>query len=105
MKSFLDKVIDNINTIPRGKVASYGQIAAMSGSPRGAIIVGTILHRYSDKLNLPWQRVINSKGFISTTCLEHPQELQAELLKAEGVKVEIVKNGYKIDDKYFIRVE
>lgn len=82
---FKDKVVQIVRQIPRGKVASYGQIAALAGSPRGAITVGTILHH--TKIELPWQRVINSKGFISTTCFEHPAQMQAKLLEGEGIEV------------------
>lgn len=85
--SFTHRVIAYIRQVPRGRVATYGQIAGLAGSPRSAIAVGQILHRQTEKYNLPWQRVINSKGQISTTCLEHPAGLQASLLVNDGVEV------------------
>lgn len=85
--SFKEQVITTIKSVPRGKVATYGQIAGLCGSPRAAITVGQILHRSTEAENLPWQRVINGQGRISVTCLEHPAQLQAALLKADGVEV------------------
>jgi len=73
--------------IPKGKVASYGQIAAMVDSPRAALQVGYILHDSGDDGVTPWWRVINSKGYISTKCEEHTKNMQKELLESEGVEV------------------
>ena len=61
------KIYACVRKIPRGKVATYGQIAALCGSPRGARIVGYALHVIPENSNIPWQRVINSQGFISTS--------------------------------------
>ena len=97
MTSFSERVYELTKQIPPGKVATYGQIAGMISSPRAAIIVGQALHLADNKIKLPWQRVINSKGMISTTCLDHPKEQQAYLLQKEGVEV---ING-KIDLKKF----
>jgi methylated-DNA-protein-cysteine methyltransferase related protein len=87
-KSFTDRAKDAIKRIPRGRVASYGQIAALAGSPRGARQVVWILHSSSDKDRLPWHRVINAKGQIS---LPHGYgyELQKALLEEEGVSFDI----------------
>ena len=81
--NFYQKVYLITKQIPKGKVATYGQIAAMISSPRAARIVGWALHLTDSQpeLKLPWQRVINSKGMISTTCLDHPKDYQALLLK------------------------
>lgn len=89
--TFAERVIELIKKIPVGKVATYGQIAALAGSPRAAITVGQILHRQTETEDLPWQRVVNAQGMISTTCLEHPPELQAALLRSEGI--ELTENG------------
>ncbi|MFQ5627259.1 MAG: MGMT family protein [bacterium] len=83
--SFCTKVIETIRWIPHGKVATYGQIAAMAGSPRRARHVGNILQNYSDAQDLPWHRVINRRGQISL-----PQyggyEVQRALLLQEGIE-------------------
>ena len=84
---FKEKVIRIIKSIPYGKVTTYGTIATLAGLPRGARLVGGILHANSEKIDLPWQRIINRHGFISTKCLEHPKALQKVLLEAEGIEV------------------
>lgn len=76
-----------IRRIPRGKVASYGQIASLAGHPRGARQVARLLHSLSDREGLPWHRVINSQGRISLP-MEGAGTLQRDLLRKEGVEVE-----------------
>lgn len=82
---FRDKVIETIRRIPYGKVATYGQIAAMAGSPRRARHVGNILQKYSDSEDLPWFRVINSRGQISLPSYGG-YEVQRALLQQEGIE-------------------
>ena len=83
-ESFSDRVKRIIKSVPRGKVATYGQGAAPSGKNRAARQVAWILHSSSDKHNLPWHRIINSRGGISLKPL-HGFEIQKELLQNEGV--------------------
>jgi len=83
--SFFRRVVTSIKKIPRGKVATYGQIAALAGNPRAARQVAWVLHSASDKEKLPWQRVINSQGGISLPRYGG-YELQRALLMKEGVK-------------------
>lgn len=64
MQLFTEYVIEIIKNIPPGKVMSYGQIASLAGNPRSARQVSRILHSMSKKYDLPWHRVINSKGQI-----------------------------------------
>jgi len=84
MEYFQEKVKDIIRNIPEGKVATYGLIAAMAGNPRAARQVVRILHTSSAKDNLPWHRVINSKGGISLKP-GHGYEIQKGLLEREGI--------------------
>jgi len=84
---FLSKVIEITRMIPKGKVVSYGQIALMAGVPRAAIQIGWVLHQAGDDGVTPWWRVVNYKGRISTTCLEHTAWNQKALLEKEGIKV------------------
>lgn len=70
---------------------SYGQVASFAGNIRGARQVSRILHSMSKKYNLPWYRIINSKGKISITD-ERGAAIQRELLISEGV--EVSKDGY-----------
>ncbi len=87
-KSFKDKVIEITFSIPKGRVTTYGTIATMSGSPRAARIVGGILNAQTEKLDLPWQRIINRNGFLSIrNGLIDSKKLQKELLEEEGVEV------------------
>lgn len=85
--SFKERVIKIVSKIPKGKVTTYGTVATMAGLPRGARLVGEILHANGEKLNLPWQRVVNRHGFISIRSLEYPKEAQKALLEQEGVEV------------------
>jgi methylated-DNA-protein-cysteine methyltransferase related protein len=75
-----------IVAIPRGKVATYGQVAHLAGKPWGARQVAWILHSQSEKYNLPWQRVIGADGRISLPPGRGLEE-QRRLLRAEGVEV------------------
>lgn len=81
---FTRRVIELIAAIPRGKVATYGGIAAMAGSPRAARQVVRVLHSSSRKEGLPWHRVINREGRISLPDMRGGDE-QRERLEAEGV--------------------
>jgi len=83
--SFYHRTKVFIKKIPRGKVATYGQIAALAGNPRAARQVAWVLHSASDQEKLPWQRVINSQGGISLPRYGG-YELQRALLLKEGVK-------------------
>ena len=78
-------IIHKIKKIPKGRVATYGGIAAAAGNPRAARTVVWLLNSTSRAENLPWHRVINSKGTIS---LKPGQgyELQRGLLESEGIE-------------------
>jgi len=101
--NFYQRIYSIVQRIPKGKVATYGQIAALAGSPRGARMVGWALHLIDEEKSkkVPWQRVINREGRISTTCLEHPADLQKFLLVNEGVEIEEKEGNYWIDLKKF----
>lgn len=72
--------------IPEGKVATYGQIAAMLGKPRAARTVGWALNSLPRGKQIPWHRVINSEGKISRRDRETEAALQQRLLKVEGIQ-------------------
>lgn len=94
MASFFDQVYLVVQQIPPGKVASYGQIAAILGAPRAARTVGWALAslRESNEDQVPWQRVINSQGRVSIRNLRHGVDEQQALLEAEGVEFD--QRGY-----------
>ena len=83
-RTFREEVIAVINQIPQGLVMTYGQVAAAAGKPRHARAVGDILFGISTNNDLPWWRVINSSGKLSTYKVG-TGELQRALLESEGV--------------------
>lgn len=83
--TFSDQIIAIIKRIPKGKVASYGQIAALVGNPRSARAVAWLLHSSSGKERLPWHRVVNARGRISLKPGRGYEEQRA-MLEAEGVR-------------------
>lgn len=85
MEPFTAVVKNIIKSIPRGKVATYGQIAALAGNPRAARQVVRILHSSAEKDKLPWYRVVNSRRRISLPS-GSGYELQHALLVREGVQ-------------------
>lgn len=87
MNPFTQRVIEIIQGIPEGHVMTYGQIAGLAGSPRGARQVVRILHSSSGKYGLPWHRVVNAQGEI-TIRHEEGRMLQMLYLRHEGVEVD-----------------
>ena len=83
---FTKKVLSVIKKIPKGKVATYAQVAALAGKPQGVRGVVWILHSSSGKNDLPWHRVINSKGRISFPEMSESWFKQKGLLEREGIK-------------------
>ena len=76
-----------VSRIPKGRVATYGQVALLAGLPRQARFVGQALHKLPADGDVPWHRVVNAAGKISlrADALGH-DELQEHLLKREGVR-------------------
>jgi methylated-DNA-protein-cysteine methyltransferase-like protein len=95
---FSSRVKSMIKRIPYGKVATYGQIAALSGNHRAARQVAWILHSSSEKNKLPWHRVVNRRGEIS---LEpgFGYEEQKHLIIKEGIRFD---KKDRIDLEHFL---
>lgn len=91
MTQFTEEVLVIIKGIPYGRIMSYGQVARLAGNTRGARQVVRILHSMSEKYNLPWHRIINSKGKISIPDKRYAA-IQIDLLISEGIKVS--EGGY-----------
>jgi len=87
MTPFTKAVIAQIKRIPRGRVATYGQIARLAGKPGSARAVGWILNGMSEGHKLPWQRVLNSQGKISFPKKSAEFAEQKRLLSSEGVEI------------------
>lgn len=87
MSDFKAKVVEVVSSVPRGKVVSYGQVAAYVGLPRAAREVGWVLSVLGEVT--PWWRVINNKGYISIRGnINADKERQAGLLILEGIPVD-----------------
>ena len=82
-RQYRAKVFDLVKEIPHGRVMTYGQIAMILGEGYTARTVGYVMHGADD--GVPWQRVINSQGKISTGRLSIPVNLQQSMLEQEGV--------------------
>nr|WP_282446303.1 MGMT family protein [Paenibacillus silvae] len=85
---FTKQVVAIIAAIPEGKVMTYGQIAALAGSPRAARQVVRTLHSMSRKERLPWHRVVNAKGEIAIPDDESRMMQENELI-SEGVEFQM----------------
>ena len=96
-----ERVWATVKRIPRGRVATYGQIAALAGMPRHARQAGYALAATPANKKIPWHRVINAQGKISLR-LKHwesgSDDLQRILLEAEGV---LFDSTGKVDLKRF----
>jgi methylated-DNA-protein-cysteine methyltransferase-like protein len=80
-----ERIYSLARCVPAGKVATYGQIAKMLGAPRAARTVGWAMGSLPEGSDVPWQRVINSRGLISLPAGSPGAVLQRALLEAEGV--------------------
>lgn len=100
MTPFRNAVLAIVARIPRGRVTSYGAVAAMAGQPRAARGVGWILNRLPSDTELPWWRVVNRDGGLSTYKLPGGAgPLQKARLKAEGV--ELNQHGQVEDERFW----
>ena len=96
-----EKIYEVVRNIPKGKVATYGQVAILAGNPRWARVVGYALHINPEPGIIPCHRVVNRFGALAPAFAFGGEEVQAELLRAEGVEV---KEDYTVDlDVYLYR--
>ena len=94
------KVWSTAKTIPRGRVTTYGQLAAAAGFPRAARLAGFALKNTPPKMELPWHRVLNAQGKISFPRNSAAFREQRRRLEAEGVvflggRVDLKRYGWK----------
>lgn len=76
-----------IRRIPKGWVATYGQVAVLAGFPRRARLVGRVLQELDPASDIPWHRVVNAKGEVSYSLSRNGGDvLQRRLLEKEGVQ-------------------
>ncbi len=91
------RIYEAVKKIPKGYVATYGQIAALAGDKKMARAVGNALHKNSDPENVPCYRVVNAKGELSGEFAFGGAGAQEKMLREDGVEV---VNGRVDLDKY-----
>ena len=94
------RIYEAVKRIPRGKVATYSQVAAMAGNPRMCRAVGNALHHNPDPAGIPCYRVVNAKGELSGAFAFGGADEQEKRLEADGIrvvngKVDLNQYGYK----------
>lgn len=95
-----EKIYEEVKRIPKGSVATYGQIAALSGNPRWARVVGYALHVNPDPDTIPCHRVVNREGRLSPSFAFGGENVQRMLLEAEGIT--FLENGYVNLEKHIM---
>ena len=99
--SVFEKIYNVVRKIPKGRVATYGQVATMAGNPRWARVVGYALHVNPDPANIPCYRVVNRNGEVSKSFVFGGENAQVSLLECEGIEV----NNGKVDlEKYIWKI-
>ena len=95
--TFFARVYAAVQSIPRGRVATYGQIARLCGSPRAARVVGGALHVSPAPGVIPCHRVVNREGRLAPAFAFGGAQVQRDLLAAEGVETEERGGLYFVD--------
>ena len=86
MTEFTRRIYEVVKQIPKGRVASYGQVAQLAGNPRGARGVGFALHRNPEPGVIPGHRVVFQDGSTCTGYAFGGPEVQRRMLEDEGVR-------------------
>ena len=97
------RIYEAVKKIPRGKVATYGQVAELAGDKKMARAVGNALHRNPDPENIPCYRVVNAKGELAGAFAFGGANVQEQLLAADGIlvvdgRVDLEKYGMKLPE-------
>ncbi len=93
-----NKIYDVVRKIPRGKVCTYGCVAAMAGNPRWSRVVGYALHVNPEPGKIPCHRVVTKNGEVSKAFAFRGENMQRILLAEEGI--EFLDDG-RVDMKRF----
>ncbi len=86
-KTVFERIYEQVKRIPRGKVATYGQIALYAGNPRWARVVGYALHVNPDPDSIPCYRVVNREGRVSKAFAFGGENMQVLMLRADRIDV------------------
>ncbi len=97
------RIYEAVKKIPRGKVATYGQVAELAGDRKMARAVGNVLHRNPDPEHIPCYRVVNAKGELAGAFAFGGANVQEQLLAADGIlvvdgRVDLEKYGMKLPE-------
>lgn len=92
-----EKIYEAVRQIPKGTVATYGQIAAIAGNKRWARVVGYALHVNPDPEHIPCYRVVTKDGRVSEAFAFGGENEQVRMLKDDGIEF---KDGHVIMEKY-----
>jgi methylated-DNA-protein-cysteine methyltransferase-like protein len=90
-----------VRRIPRGRVASYGQVARIAGLASHARLVGYAMAALPDGTSVPWQRVVNAQGRVSPRATPGYDSLQRALLERDGVRfdangrIDLARHGWQ----------
>jgi len=95
-----ERIWSVVRRIPRGRVATYGQVASMAGFPSQPRLAGYALHALRAHSPVPWHRVVNARGRISLPAIDGQYELQRAMLEAEGIvfyeeRIDLARQGWK----------
>ena len=83
-----EKIYEVVSSIPKGKVATYGQVALLAGNPRWARVVGYALHVNPEPGVIPCHRVVNREGRVAPGFAFGGEGVQRQLLESEGIVFE-----------------
>lgn len=97
------RIYEAVKRVPKGKVATYGQIAYLAGDKKMSRAVGNALHKNPDPAHIPCYRIVNAKGELAGAFAFGGGEVQAELLRADGIevvdgKVDLKRYGIEVGD-------
>lgn len=98
-----ERIYDVVKKIPKGKVATYGQVAVLAGNRHWSQVVGYALHANPNPAQIPCHRVVNRFGECSKAFVFGGESIQMDLLKSEGItfvdgKVDLQKHLWKFDE-------
>ena len=96
------RIYEAVKKIPKGKVATYAQVAELAGNKKMSRAVGNVLHKNPDPENIPCFRVVNSKGELAPAFAFGGEDEQRKRLEEDGVEV---KDGRVDLKKYGIKIE
>ena len=104
MLNLEEKIFEFVKQIPRGRVATYGQIAELLGDKKLARAVGNVLHKNKDQFTVPCYRVVTAKGELSSSYAFGGASEQEKLLRSDGVevangKVDLIKYAWKQNNR------